>query len=49
MDRGSSDRIAVAAGADGALRHGTACMWVDLELDLWKALADTIKKWEMLC
>ena len=29
-----------------ALRHGTAGMWVDLELDLWKALADTVKKWE---
>jgi hypothetical protein len=28
-----------------ALRHGTAGMWVDLELDLWKALADTVKKW----
>jgi hypothetical protein len=29
-----------------ALRHGTAGMWVDLELDLWRALADTVKKWE---
>jgi hypothetical protein len=26
-----------------ALRHGTAGTWVDLELDLWKALADTVK------
>jgi hypothetical protein len=28
-----------------ALRHGTAGTWVDLELDLWKALTDTVKKW----
>jgi hypothetical protein len=28
-----------------ALRHGTAGRWVDLELDLWKALADTVKTW----
>ena len=28
-----------------ALRHGTGGTWVDLELDLWKALADTVKTW----
>ncbi len=28
-----------------ALRHGTAGTWVDLELDLWMALTDTVKKW----
>jgi hypothetical protein len=28
-----------------ALRHGTAGTWVDLELDLWRALADTVKSW----
>ena len=28
-----------------ALRHATAGAWVDLELDLWKALADTVKTW----
>jgi hypothetical protein len=28
-----------------ALRHGTAGTWVDLELDLWRALADTVKTW----
>jgi hypothetical protein len=28
-----------------ALRHGAAGKWVDLELDLWKALADTVEKW----
>ena len=29
-----------------ALRHGTAGTWLDLELDLWQALADTVKQWE---
>jgi hypothetical protein len=28
-----------------ALRHGTGGTWVDLELDLWRALADTVKTW----
>jgi hypothetical protein len=28
-----------------ALRHGAGEAWLDLELDLWRALADTIKKW----
>jgi hypothetical protein len=28
-----------------ALRHGTAGTWLDLELDLWRALADTVKQW----
>ena len=28
-----------------ALRHGTAGMWVDLELDLWRALSDTVNMW----
>jgi hypothetical protein len=28
-----------------ALRHGTAGTWVDLELDLWQALTETVKKW----
>jgi hypothetical protein len=28
-----------------ALRHGTGGTWVDLELDLWRALADTVQKW----
>jgi hypothetical protein len=27
-----------------ALRHGVQGSWVDLELDLWKALGDTLKK-----
>jgi hypothetical protein len=29
-----------------ALRHGTAGTWVDLELDLWRALVRTVKKWD---
>jgi hypothetical protein len=28
-----------------ALRHGAAGTWLDLELDLWQALADTITAW----
>jgi hypothetical protein len=28
-----------------ALRHGIEDSWVDLELDLWRVLAETVKKW----
>jgi hypothetical protein len=28
-----------------ALRHGAAGTWLDLELELWQALANTIKQW----
>jgi hypothetical protein len=28
-----------------ALRHRAAGTWLDLELDLWRALADTVKQW----
>jgi hypothetical protein len=28
-----------------ALRHGTRCSWLKVELGLWRALADTVKKW----
>jgi len=28
-----------------ALRHGAGSKWLDLELDLWHALADTVKQW----
>jgi len=28
-----------------ALRNRTQGTWLDLELDLWRALADTIKTW----
>jgi hypothetical protein len=28
-----------------ALRHGAADTWLDLELDLWHALADVVQQW----
>jgi hypothetical protein len=28
------------------LRHGAGDKWLDLELDLWKALTDTLKRLE---
>jgi hypothetical protein len=28
-----------------ALRHGSGDSWVDLELDLWRVLAETVKRW----
>jgi len=28
-----------------ALRHSVGVRWVDLELDLWRALTDTVKTW----
>lgn len=29
-----------------ALRHGPAASWVDLELDLWRALIQAVRKWD---
>ena len=29
-----------------ALRHKGGERWLDLELDLWRAMAQTVKKWE---
>ena len=29
-----------------ALRHGAGGTWVDLELDLWRALIEAVKKWD---
>jgi hypothetical protein len=29
-----------------ALRHGCGDNWLELELDLWEALKETVKKWE---
>jgi hypothetical protein len=29
-----------------ALRHKGGKGWLDLELDLWRAVAQTVKKWE---
>jgi hypothetical protein len=34
------------AAYDVALRARTRGTWLDLELDLWRALADTVKTWE---
>ena len=28
-----------------ALRHGWGNQWLDLELDLWRVLTDTVQKW----
>jgi hypothetical protein len=33
------------AAYDVALRHGAAGTWLDLDLDLWQALANTVKRW----
>ena len=32
-----------------AIQSRTEGSWLDLELDLWKALADTAKTWEENC
>jgi hypothetical protein len=29
-----------------ALRHGVGEKWLDLELDLWRVLTETVKKWD---
>lgn len=29
-----------------ALRYGVGNRWLDLELDLWKVLTDTVQKWD---
>jgi hypothetical protein len=29
-----------------ALRHGAEDKWLDLELELWMALKETVKKWD---
>ena len=29
-----------------ALQHGARDKWLDLQLELWKALKETVKKWE---
>jgi hypothetical protein len=28
-----------------ALRHGAADKWLDLQLELWRALTETVKTW----
>ena len=32
-----------------ALRHGTGHSWLDLQLDLWKALDDAVTRWGQGC
>jgi hypothetical protein len=32
-----------------ALRHGTGHSWLDLQLDLWKALNETVSSWGQGC
>jgi len=29
-----------------ALRHSEAKGWLDLELDLWRAMAQTVQRWQ---
>jgi hypothetical protein len=33
------------AAYHAALRHGAASTWLDLQLDLWQALAETVNQW----
>jgi hypothetical protein len=33
------------AAYEVALRHAPAGTWLDLQLELWQALADTVKQW----
>ncbi|HZY90798.1 MAG TPA: hypothetical protein VFE78_38595 [Gemmataceae bacterium] len=28
-----------------ALRHGVGDKWLDIQLDLWRVLTETVKKW----
>jgi hypothetical protein len=49
---GSSDHVLEAFAAElthaaylVALRYGTGKNWLELELELWKALAAALKKW----
>ena len=34
-----------AAAYPVALRHAAGVQWLDLQLELWKALTETVKKW----
>jgi hypothetical protein len=34
-----------AAAFPVALRHGVGGQWLDLELDLWRVLTETVKEW----
>jgi hypothetical protein len=37
---------ATSAAYAVALRHGVEDRWLDLQLELWEALKETVKKWE---
>jgi len=51
VDRNMSLEIFVAeltsAAYAVALRHGSNGSWLDLELALWKALAEAVKNWQL--
>jgi hypothetical protein len=32
-----------------ALRHAVGDKWLDLQLEMWRALTDTVKKWGDAC
>jgi hypothetical protein len=36
----------IAATYPVLLRHGMVANWLDLELDLWNALKETVQKWD---
>ena len=38
-----------AAAYAVALRHGTGHSWLDLQLELWKALNETVRSWGQGC
>jgi hypothetical protein len=45
------DRLAAEVATTAyaiALRHGAGGSWLDLELGLWKALAQTLREWDRL-
>jgi hypothetical protein len=48
LDVGLEDLAAqlTHAAYDVALRHGVEDPWIELEIELWRALFDTIKKWQ---
>ena len=37
---------AASAAYAVALRHGLEDKWLDLQLELWEALKETVKKWD---
>ena len=38
-----------AAAYPVVLRHAVGDKWLDLQLELWQALSDTVKKWGGAC